>query len=130
MSDDGQLHPHVLYAIGVAVRNVAADLDLPQQPADGDCLDWAPRMTQLLNDAGLPALTVTVIGWLHHGSSLIGWIHKATVIDAGVVVDCTARQFHPDFPVLWITTPYNYAEQLGTRTGVETVTFEPDSHTE
>ncbi len=130
MNEDDPLGQHRLYAIGVVVREVAGTLDLPQQPRDGDCLDWAPRMTGLLVTAGLPARTVVVIGWLNRDTSLIGWIHKATFIDGGVVVDCTARQFHPDFPILWVTTPVNYATQLGTRTGVESVTFEPDSHTE
>ncbi len=123
MTDD--FDPRMLIAIRVTVDNLVKPLDLPEHPRDGDCLDWAPRLTALLVDAGLPAITVTVIGWLHHDTSLIGWLHKATVIDGGAVVDCTARQFHPDFPVLWVTTPGNYAAQLGERTGVETVTFEP-----
>ncbi len=125
MTDEDDLTPQMAYAIGVAVRQVVeAEVRLPTDPGDGDCLIWAPMITRLLRAAQLPAHDARVIGWADPVAKVIAFVHRATVVDGGVVVDGTARQLNPAFPPLLITVLSNYIAKLAEATRVPAVTVE------
>lgn len=122
-----EFDPQVMNALRRIIDQVVApDLALPEHPRDGDCLDWAPRITTHLKSAGIAAATVTVIGWTNRATKVLVFVHLATHIDGGVMVDGTARQFSPAFPPLLVTTLSNYCAKLAELTGVAEVSVELD----
>lgn len=124
MSDE-ELPPAMAYAIGVTVRQIVErEIVLPDNPRDGDCLTYAPMITRLLCSADLPAYDALVTGWFDAGANVIWFLHHATVVDGGVVVDGTTRQFNPELPVLLVTTVDNYAMKMAEWTRVPLVTVE------
>ncbi len=105
----------------MSLLDVLTRLPTPQEPRDGDCLDWAPRVTTELLADGLPARTA----WVHafvpfgNGTALL-FSHMVTMV-GNLVVDTTARQFHPDFPLKWVAEKPQYIERVKELTGVSTV---------
>jgi hypothetical protein len=105
------------------IEAVLAELPEQGEPVDGDCLTLAPLITAMLYEAGLPARTVTVWGWL--GGGLVGFVHMATLVDPGTVVDFTARQYGPAAPGRWIAPVDGYRYRLAELAGAAVVTVEP-----
>lgn len=109
-----------------ALVMLAADLRRPAR--DGDCLTVAPRVTWLLRDHGIAsAVTVAVTGWIigPRGAEVIMFMHQATAIGSGWIIDLTAQQFDPDMPDLWTATAHAYTTGLAAVTGAAKVTVTP-----
>jgi hypothetical protein len=104
------------------IEAALAELPAPEQPTDGDCLTLAPLVTSILTEAGLPARTVAVWGWL--GGNVAGFVHMVTLVDPGTIVDFTARQFSPDAPGRWIAPVDGYRYRLADLTGTVMVTVD------
>jgi hypothetical protein len=58
-----------------------AALPAPERPRDGDCLVSARDTARRLAELGYPAREVTVIGWLDPSGQVIGFVHRAVLID-------------------------------------------------
>jgi len=101
------------------------ELNPPAEPFDGACLAWAPHITQRLVAACLAAETVNVFGWHDRAARVLSFLHRATLLDKDIVIDCTARQFHPEAPSRWVTPVADYCAQLATLTGISEVSIEP-----
>jgi hypothetical protein len=95
-------------------------LQEPEQPVDGDCLRFESLVAQRLNEAGLEARSVVVLGWVRAG--VVAFAHRVTLCDK-FVVDFTARQFHPAAPRRWIAPASTYRARLAAYTGISKVTF-------
>lgn len=93
----------------------------PLNPKDGDCLRWAPDVTNELQRQGLPANLATVIGWADFEAQVIAFAHQATECD-GWIIDFTARQFNVQLPARWICVPANYSVELANMARVQKVT--------
>lgn len=107
----------------IGLNDVLDDLRVPARPIDGDCLEWAPAVTELLVAAGHPAMQIQVIGRsVVSGLDAIVFVHRATKVGHRVI-DCTARQFHPDIPLKWVTDAPDYIHTMIKYTGVSSVTL-------
>lgn len=106
-----------------AVSSLLATLDIPCRPVDGDCLVWTPRVVTVLQAAGCPAESATVVGWDLRRSRTIIFVHQAALTRDDVVVDVTARQFDPRLPSPWITSAAQYCTTLAASTRVDEVTI-------
>ncbi|MFI8974123.1 hypothetical protein ACIGO9_14650 [Nocardia asteroides] len=89
-----------------------------EKPADGACLQSAPRVTDALILQGIPAQTVTIAGWLDSADTILAFLHIATRCQ-GLVLDATARQFDQVLPAAWMTTEHNYLQALAIAAGVD-----------
>ncbi len=113
--------PPVEDSIGTfaTITEILEGIPVPELPRDGDCLKWAPVVSEDLYNADYDdARTVTVVGWL--AGEVIGFMHKATKVGS-LIVDCTARQFDPRLPLRWVVAQEEYEFLLAKVTGVERV---------
>jgi hypothetical protein len=105
----------------VSLLDVLLTLGTPEEPRDGDCLDWAPRVTAELLADGLDAETVWVYAYVDFGGrETLLFAHLATKV-GNVIVDTTARQFHPDFPLRWVAEQPQYVARVQELTGASNV---------
>lgn len=98
---------------------VLRGLKTPDDPVDGDCIRWAPTVTEAFVAAGYPAQECVVIGWMD--DDVILYVHRATKIGF-MVVDCTARQYSPKLPLRWVADRPQYIAGMVEHTGVASVT--------
>lgn len=102
------------------------DVEIPDQPQDGDCLRFAPLITEAAKRANLPSpSTASVIGYADAERQVIVFVHQVTRIGTQLVVDFTARQFEllHEVPARWIATTEDYCTTLASATGVPVVAF-------
>ena len=112
------------------LREVTAGLPHPaRRPVDGDCLTWSPRVAAALRGQGLPAVDVSVAGWVDDQRRVLGFLHRVVLVVQSEgptlvehVVDVTARQFDPDLPQPWVARWRTYRGALAAATGVRRVT--------
>ena len=91
-------------------------------PTD-QCQETTEAVTSDLRAAGRDARSAFVFGWLDPDAYLMLFVHRATVVD-GLVLDATARQFHPDLPDKWIAPLAEYSSRLAAAAGVRQVTVQ------
>lgn len=104
------------------VQDALAPIAEPANPLDGDCIEYSNLVTAALSGAGLPAEQATIFGWIDHGGKSILFGHYATLV-GDLIIDFTARQFHPELPARWIVPVKEYCEELARRSGADCVTI-------
>ncbi len=104
-----------------AIIDVMIRFGWPDEPVDGDCLIYAPRVTEELVQRGVVAAhSVWVTGYAR---GAIVFMHKATRV-ACLILDGTAQQFSPKLPRRWLAEEANYKEAMVRETGVDFVEIE------
>lgn len=120
LSPVAQRVQEVRIVLGEAVRGLKLPI-WPWPDSDLACLRWAPLVTSALSQYGVPARTASVTGWQDRAGKVIAFMHKASVVSGPLVADCTAQQFNPDLPPLWVATIEDYCRLLAARSGVPEV---------
>ena len=94
-----------------------SQLDLPTHAHDGDCLVYSPIIAQHLQDQGVTAVVVTVLGFTTFmGQEVLGFAHQA-VLAGDYVIDATATQFSPQLDSLLVLPVERYIEVMSQATG-------------
>ena len=101
------------------VAGVVSHLDVPEEPQDGDCLIWEPRIRTWLQAAGFRTRPAVVTGWVDPARTVLAFLHKVSLVSTErgqIIVDVTARQFDPRLPSRWVARPDDYCRQLAQAT--------------